>query len=98
MGDSGNPHAMGNKILKNAGLTPEWIERKKMITTRTEDIRTSIGALSARNATLEEAEIKKEIAAVNKLIDDYNLTVPVLSQQRVRLRWEKERDKVKGRQ
>ena len=98
MGHSSDADALGNKILKNNNLMPHWIQRKQEINNRTQAVRASIREAVAETAAprrrKQEVEIKKEITQINRLIDDYNLSAPALSQQRVRLRWEKEMAKV----
>jgi DnaJ family protein C protein 28 len=82
-------------LLKNNGLAPEWIERDKEIRQELEAARQELRlARSRRQAGLAGdttwqaalAHFEVRLAKLNRKIDDFNLIVPVVSKQRLRLR------------
>ncbi len=87
-------------LLKNNGLAPEWIERDKGIRRERDALRRQLRrAWQAYQAepnnqkTVWQAAVARFEAQLHKLnrkIDDFNLIVPVLSCQRLRLRLEDE--------
>lgn len=68
-----------NRILKEANILPEWIELQKQI-------RQELNWLRGHH---EAPDLAQRIAALNKVIDRYNLLVPSVNLQlpRVRPEW-----------
>lgn len=84
------------KLLKNAGLAPEWIEVAKEIRT---DIEAARGRLDAarRDDPAEGArwshglgQFQDRIGEINRKIDGLNLKVPVPGLQMIRLEIDRE--------
>lgn len=82
-------------LLKNNGLAPEWIERDKEIRQELEAARQELRlARSRRQVGLAGdtswqaalARFETRLAKLNRKIDDFNLIVPLVSKQRLRLR------------
>lgn len=82
-------------LLKNNGYTPEWIARDKEIRVKLDAARarlrtawTQHQANPGDEAVWERAVFRFEdtLNQLNRKIDDFNLIVPVLSCQRIRLR------------
>jgi len=68
--------AMANRLLKQADILPEWIELQKQI-------RAELNWLRQHRA---DPDFPPRLAAVNKLIDRYNLLVPTVNLQLPRAR------------
>ena len=77
---------MAHRILKNNNVAPEWIERDKEIRQRVDAMRTRL-----RENPRAENWVVDELAAINRKIDDFNLSVPILSKQKRRLSLNDER-------
>ena len=85
-------------LLKRNGFAPEWIERDKEIRKEIDTVRHRLRqAWQQQDNPAGEEKWKAAIARfettlikLNRKIDDFNLTVPVPSLQRSRLRLEKE--------
>lgn len=82
-------------LLKNNGYAPEWITRDKEIRAELEVARARLRAAWAqRQAQAADetawraavARFEEALAQLNRKIDDFNLVVPILNCQRVRLR------------
>jgi DnaJ homolog subfamily C member 28 len=78
-------------LLKRNGYAPEWIERDKAIRRELDAARAYLRR--AWQAWIDEAawqaavtRFAERLARLNRQIDDFNLTVPVVSCQRSRLR------------
>jgi hypothetical protein len=65
---------MAHRLLKNNGFAPSWIEEAKEIERETQLLR-------AASADMTEAERARRVAAVNKLILNYNLKAPECAQK-----------------
>ena len=88
-----------NGILRNNGYRPEWIERDLVIRRELEAAREALTASWRYYQPDPESEpgwqgavkrFETVLIELNKKIDDYNLVVPILSKQRVRLRLDEE--------
>ncbi len=86
-------------LLKNSGYVPEWIARDKEIRTELEVARARLRAAWAQrqanpaNEGLWQAAVarfEEALVQLNRKIDDFNLIVPVVECQRLRLRLEDE--------
>jgi len=82
-------------LLKNNGYAPEWIGRDQEIRSELEAARARLRAAWAQRQaqTADEvawqaavARFEEALTQLNRKIDDFNLVVPILSCQRVRLR------------
>jgi DnaJ family protein C protein 28 len=81
-------------LLRNAGLAPEWIERRRAIEAALVAART--GARGGVGGEDWRARLGTEIEAINRQIDALNLTVPHPSLQRRRVRLELELEQLAG--
>jgi DnaJ family protein C protein 28 len=86
-------------LLKNSGYTPEWIARDKEIREELEAARARLRAAWVQHRANHDDEalwqraivrFEERLNQLNRRIDDFNLVVPILSCQRVRLRLEDE--------
>lgn len=110
-GDYDDENWLANRVLKNAGYRPAWIDDDQAIRTEREALATLLDdfvawqhtaaaeipdlpadAARARRAEIDAARTRR-IAAyreragkLNRLIDSFNLTVPILSKQHLRVR------------
>ncbi|KAH8400608.1 hypothetical protein KR222_008375, partial [Zaprionus bogoriensis] len=91
-----------NKIMLDNGFTPEWITLNRDIREGVHGLKQKLRAERAYYGdwplkrledqaawqSFEQAQAE-EFKAVNKLIDKYNLIVPIMENQFFRLRWDK---------
>lgn len=100
-GDKSNE--LSNGILKNNGYSPEWIERDLVIRRELDAAREAITASWHYYQPDPEAQLGWQaavrrfdslLAEINQKIDDFNLVVPILSKQRLRLRLDEELAKI----
>ncbi len=102
---------LANRVLKNAGFTPAWIEDDQAIRVEREALAQLLGDFVAwwstesaalvglptdagrtRRAELDAARARRitayreRAAKLNRLIDSFNLTVPLAGKQHTRLR------------
>lgn len=86
-------------LLQNNGMTPDWIERDKEIRRELTGVRDKLRlawqhyqANPASKATWEAAvaRFSEALVKLNHKIDHFNLIVPILTNQRFRLRLEDE--------
>lgn len=103
---------LANKILKDAGFSLPWIEKRKEIEARLAAARTSLGKAHARRKTSMEcgqspgevgsewrrckAVFETECAELNKLIFAYNLEAPTPQVQRLAINIEAEIQRIIG--
>lgn len=79
------------KLLKNAGLAPEWIEAAKGIRGEIEVARRRLDAArrddsaEGRSWMLELEQFQDRMGEINRKIDRLNLKVPVVGLQMIRL-------------
>ncbi len=101
--DSGQELAFS--LLKNNGIAPEWIERDKEIRREIEAARQCLGEVWQKYQTqvINEwawqraiAQFEESLKKINRKIDDFNLIVPILSCQRVKLGLEEELQRIQG--
>ena len=67
---------MAHRILKNNGIAPAWILESKAI-------EQELSRLEADRDRLAPADFRDRVAALNRRIADFNLTVPVDSLQKL---------------
>lgn len=86
-------------LLKRNGFAPEWIERDRAIRQGLEEARSQLrSAWQQRLDNLIDgarwqaavARFEERLSKLNRKIDDFNLTVPIIRLQRSRLRLEDE--------
>ena len=90
-----------NQILVNTGFAPQWVTLNKDINTAVEQFKKRIYAIWNRvgplpmnlhntrqwEAFLSECEV--ELAQINKMVDKFNLIVPILDQQKTHYQLQK---------
>ncbi len=81
-------------LLRNAGLAPEWIERRRAIEAALAAARTA--ARGGVGGEAWRAPFGNEIEAINRQIDALNLIVPHPSLQRRRVRLDVELEQLAG--
>jgi len=100
--DAGQELAFG--LLKQNDLLPEWIAREKEIRQLTAAAREALASAWRRyraNPADEEAwqravaRFEADVRDINAKIDDFNLIVPILSKQKMRLRLSEEVKRVR---
>ena len=100
-----SPQELANGILKNNGFAPEWIDRDLVIRRDLEAARETLGSAWRYYQPNPEGNpgwvgavkrFEEALEKLNRQIDDYNLVVPILSKQRLRLRLEDELDRLKA--
>jgi len=96
---------LANGLLKNNGYTPEWIERDRRIREEIAEAREKLRTAwhfyqpDSEETPGWQAAVQRftdTLHKLNKKIDDYNLIVPILSKQRLRLRLAEELARLKS--
>jgi hypothetical protein len=102
--DYSHPEALGNKLLKNAGLTPAWIQDSGAIDTAVQLVRADLAAAWGKAGHDHPAWVRacaavgEEVQELNKKIDRFNLSVPVTRLQKHRLSADKEVRRAHGQE
>ena len=90
---------LANGLMKNNGFAPEWVDRDLLIRRDLEKVREQLRSAwrfyqpdPETNPGWQQAvkRLAADLDKLNRQIDDYNLIVPILSKQRIRLRLEDE--------
>jgi len=79
------------KVLKDAGVAPEWIERGKAIRAELQSLATFLEQqIRWQHERRAHCVYRQRAAALNKMIDTFNLQVPNVNLQLPRVRMEEE--------
>ena len=98
--DTSSVHGLAHKVLANSGDLPAWVAASKEIEKRTDALRAKLAAAAATAATPAATggvgsrlrrqhdaarDAGEQVAAINKLVSDFNLNAPSASSHKPRL-------------